>query len=158
MVIKYFTNWFLPAPHLTTRTQPPAGQTIDLFILLWAFLEHVIFHRDIFRVVRGPKMPHFHTHSTLTIVSFHISAAKKIDHDGLLRENWDQVEISRYSKQQLWMGATTSDSAALTFIFTMDRQCFENISLKRATLFLLVVLHLIFGFWNTICYLVPKKG
>ena len=66
---------------------PATSRTIDLFILLWAFLEHVIFHLDIFRVVRGPKMPHFHTHSTLTIVSFHISAAKKIDHDGLLREN-----------------------------------------------------------------------
>ena len=76
---------------ISPRTSPddwnPAGQTIDLFILLWAFLEHVIFHLDIFRVVRGPKMPHFHTHSTLTIVSFHISAAKKIDHDGLLRKN-----------------------------------------------------------------------
>ena len=61
-----------------------------------------------------------------------------------LEENWDQVKISRYSKHQLWMGTTTSDSAALIFISTMTMDnVFDNISLERATLS--VVLLLIFG-------------
>ena len=60
---------------ISPRTSPddwnpaPAGQTIDLFILLWAFLEHVIFHLDIFPCCTWSKnatFPHtFHTDNSV---------------------------------------------------------------------------------------------